>query len=33
MGSRGMSEWKSLLLGGVATKVVHQAECPILLVR
>jgi nucleotide-binding universal stress UspA family protein len=33
MGSRGMTEWKSLLLGGVATKVVHQAECPILLVR
>jgi nucleotide-binding universal stress UspA family protein len=33
MGSRGMSEWKSLLLGGVATKVVHQAACPILLVR
>ncbi len=33
MGSRGMTEWKSLLLGGVATKVVHHAECPILLVR
>src|SRR6266540_2577145 len=24
MGSRGMTEWKSLLLGGVATKVVHH---------
>ena len=33
MGSRGMTEWKSLLLGGVATKVVHHAECPVLLVR
>lgn len=33
MGSRGMNEWKSLLLGGVATKVVHHAACPILLVR
>jgi nucleotide-binding universal stress UspA family protein len=33
MGSRGMTEWKSLLLGGVATKVVHHAACPILLVR
>jgi nucleotide-binding universal stress UspA family protein len=33
MGSRGMTEWKSLLLGGVATKVVHQASCPVLLVR
>jgi Universal stress protein UspA and related nucleotide-binding proteins len=33
MGSRGMTEWKSLLLGGVATKVVHQAACPVLLVR
>ena len=33
MGSRGMSEWKSLLLGGVAAKVVAQASCPVLLVR
>ena len=33
MGSRGMTEWKSLLLGGVATKVVHHARCPVLLVR
>lgn len=33
MGSRGMAEWKSLLLGGVATKVVHHATCPVLLVR
>jgi nucleotide-binding universal stress UspA family protein len=33
MGSRGMSEWKSLLLGGVAAKVVALATCPVLLVR
>jgi nucleotide-binding universal stress UspA family protein len=33
MGTRGMTEWKSLLLGGVATKVVHHATCPVLLVR
>ncbi len=33
MGSRGMTELKSLLLGGVATKVVHHATCPVLLVR
>jgi nucleotide-binding universal stress UspA family protein len=33
LGSRGMSEWKSLLLGGVASKVVRQATCPVLLVR
>jgi nucleotide-binding universal stress UspA family protein len=33
LGTRGMTEWRSLLLGGVATKVVHQATCPVLLVR
>ena len=33
LGSRGMSEWKSLLLGGVASKVVAHAKCPVLLVR
>lgn len=33
MGTRGMTEWKSLLLGGVANKVVHHAHCPVLLVR
>jgi nucleotide-binding universal stress UspA family protein len=33
MGTRGMSEWKSLLLGGVANKVVQSAHCPVLLVR
>lgn len=33
LGSRGMSEWKSLVLGGVANKVVQHAKCPVLLVR
>jgi nucleotide-binding universal stress UspA family protein len=33
LGSRGMSEWKSLVLGGVANKVVQHAGCPVLLVR
>lgn len=33
MGTRGMTEWKSLMLGGVANKVVHHASCPVLLVR
>jgi nucleotide-binding universal stress UspA family protein len=33
LGSRGMSELKSLVLGGVATKVVRHATCPVLLVR
>jgi nucleotide-binding universal stress UspA family protein len=33
LGTRGMTELRSLLLGGVATKVVHQASCPVLLVR
>lgn len=33
MGTRGMTEWKSLLLGGVANKVIHHASCPVLLVR
>jgi nucleotide-binding universal stress UspA family protein len=33
LGTRGMSEIRSLLLGGVATKVVNRAPCPVLLVR
>ncbi len=33
LGTRGMSEWRSLLLGGVANKVVAQAHCSVLLVR
>ena len=33
LGTRGMTELRSLLLGGVANKVVHHATCPVLLVR
>lgn len=33
IGTRGMTEWKSLVLGGVANKVVQHAGCPVLLVR
>lgn len=33
MGTRGMTEWRSMLLGGVANKVVQHAHCPVLLVR
>ena len=33
MGTRGMTELKSLVLGGVANKVVHHAPCSVLLVR
>jgi nucleotide-binding universal stress UspA family protein len=33
LGTRGMTEWKSLVLGGVANKVVQHAACPVLLVR
>ena len=33
IGTRGMTEWKSLMLGGVANKVVVHATCPVLLVR
>ncbi len=33
MGARGWTEWKSLLVGGVANKVITHAECPVLLVR
>jgi len=28
-----MTEWRSMLLGGVANKVVQHAHCPVLLVR
>ena len=33
VGSRGHSEIPSILLGSVAHKVVHLAECPVLIVR
>jgi nucleotide-binding universal stress UspA family protein len=33
MGTRGRTEWQSLLVGGVAHKVTAHAPCPVLLVR
>jgi nucleotide-binding universal stress UspA family protein len=33
IGTRGLTDWTSLLLGSVAHKVVHHAGCPVLLVR
>jgi nucleotide-binding universal stress UspA family protein len=33
LGSRGLSEIQSLLLGGVSYRVVHEARCAVLLVR
>lgn len=33
MGSRGMSEIKSFLLGSVSDKVSHHAHCPVLIVK
>jgi nucleotide-binding universal stress UspA family protein len=33
MGTKGMTELRSLVLGGVANKVVAHATCPVLLVR
>ena len=33
MGSRGMSPIKELLLGSVSLKVMHDASCPVMIVR
>ncbi len=33
MGCRGLSRWKSYLLGSVSDGVLHHAHCPVLIVR
>ena len=33
MGTRGRTEWQSLLVGGVAHKVLAHSSCPVLMVR
>lgn len=33
MGTRGMSDFSALLVGSVAHKVIHHAECPVLVTR
>jgi hypothetical protein len=33
MASRGLSEWKALLLGSVSDHVLHHAHCSVLIVR
>jgi nucleotide-binding universal stress UspA family protein len=33
IGTRGLTDWESLMLGSVAHKVLHHATCPVLLVR
>lgn len=33
MGTRGLSDFSALLVGSMAHKILHHAECPVLLVR
>lgn len=33
IGSRGMGQFKELILGSVSSKVIHHSSCPILLIR
>lgn len=33
LGSRGLSAWRSLVLGSVSDNVVHHAHCPVLIIR
>ncbi len=33
MGSRGLSDFRELLMGSVSTKVMHHAPCPVTVVR
>ena len=33
IGSRGMGQFKELVLGSVSSKVIHHSSCPVLLIR
>jgi nucleotide-binding universal stress UspA family protein len=33
LGSRGLSDWKAVLVGSVAHKVISHAECPVIVAR
>lgn len=33
LGSRGLSEFKGMLLGSVSSKVLHHASCPVLVIK
>ena len=33
LGSRGLSDWKAILVGSVAHKVISHAECPVIVAR
>ena len=33
IGTRGLTEWQRLVMGSVASKVVHHAGCPVLVTR
>jgi nucleotide-binding universal stress UspA family protein len=33
MGTRGLSDFTGLLVGSIAHKVIHHADCPVLVVR
>jgi nucleotide-binding universal stress UspA family protein len=33
MGTRGLSDFSGLLVGSIAHKVIHHADCPVLVVR
>lgn len=33
MGTRGMGEFKELVLGSVSSKVLHHSSCPIMIIR
>lgn len=33
MGTRGLGQWKSYLLGSISDGVLHHAHCPVLIIR